>query len=472
MSVSMLADRLSLERFRLGRIVLQNCLLLLVGLSILAPPIPSGGTFPFLKAEEVLIPIVFFLYAWLLMAGFVPMFRWNPMFLIGALFSVCILFSIWYGATTLGQTVVARDFYEIPKIWFPVAFFTIAYEANLDEDGLRRLFYIYRFAILLVCLYAWAQWLSLPFTQTLNGLYSGGLHDQALFLTRRVYSTMGNPNVLGLLLSCAVVCFTLALLAGLGSRIMNAVMLLAAGLTIAMTASRYALLAAAAGIAMVLAVTLAPSALNRKRRKSRLALLLIVLPLLVLAAVVALQSNPHALARYQDLQHPGQVDSVRQRFDDLWRGALADFFQSPLVGFGPAKVRFSGIITDSEYLDVLKQFGIVGFAAYISFFLYPFFRLWGGVRSARVLRAGWEPYTRSHVLVVHFTFILVILALLMNIGASTFYNLLLQGFIWLWLGVGVRAAANIRSLAKTPEPVPSSASAAHASLENSGQSSW
>jgi O-antigen ligase len=446
--MTMAEDRLSVERFRLGRVVLRNCLILLICLSILAPPIPSGGTFPFLKAEEVLIPIIFALYAWLLMAGFVPMFRWNGMFLIGALFSVCILFSIWYGAAALDQSVVARDFYEIPKVWFPVAFFTIAYETNLSEYGMRQLFYAYRFAILLVCLYAWAQWRGMPFTQTLNGLYSGGVHDQALFLTRRVYSTMGNPNVLGLLLSWAVVCFTLALLAKVGSRVVNGVMLLAAGVTIAMTASRYALLASAAGIAAVFAITLASSSFNRKR-SLQLGLLIFVLPLLALVATVVLQSNPHALARYQDLEHPGQVDSVRQRFDDLWRGALADFARSPVLGFGPAKARFSGIITDSEYLDVLKQFGIIGFAAYISFFLYPLSRLWLGLRTARKLPPSLEPHTRSQVLVLHFTFVLVILALLMNVGASTFYNLFLQGFIWLWLGVGARAATNIGSLDKT-----------------------
>src|SRR5579863_547002 len=147
-----MAEDLTGEPFRIGRAILQNCLIALVCLSIVAPPIPSGGTFPFLRAEEVSIPILLLLYAWLLMAGWVPMFRLNGMFSIGILFTFCILLSIWYGAVVLEQNVVLRDFYEIPKLWFPVFFFTMGYETRFTQRRLSRLIYAYGFAILLICI--------------------------------------------------------------------------------------------------------------------------------------------------------------------------------------------------------------------------------------------------------------------------------------------------------------------------------
>jgi hypothetical protein len=438
-----MVEDFTVDPFRVGRLILQNCVIALVCLSIVAPPIPSGGTFPFLRAEEVAIPVLFFIYAWLLMAGWVPTFRLNGMFFIGILFSFCILLSIWYGGVVLEQNVVLRDFYEIPKLWFPVVFFTIGCETRFTQRGLGRLLYAYGFAILLICVYAWAQWIGLPFTQTLNTYYSAGVHDEALYLTKRVYATMANPNVLGLLLSWAVVCFTLNLFAKQGSRILNGLFLLSATVTIAMTASRYSVLTAATGLVLALVLSFSGSSFANRKRVVKLSMLIAFLPVVALVAFLVVQTNPHAVSRYEELKHPGQVDSLRERVDDLWLDALTDFGRSPLVGFGPAKVRFGGIVTDSEYLDVLKQFGLVGFAVYLSFFLYPLYFLRKGVRAAKRVPLPLEPQLRTDILVVRFTFITLLLALLINIGAATFYSLFLQGFLWLWFGIGVGSAKTV-----------------------------
>jgi hypothetical protein len=41
------------------------------------------------------------------------------------------------------------------------------------------------------------------------------------------------------------------------------------------------------------------------------------------------------------------------------------------------------------------------------------------------------------------SFVMCFTALLMNIGESTFYNQLLQAFLWMWLGLGVSCAESI-----------------------------
>jgi hypothetical protein len=54
-------------------------------------------------------------------------------------------------------------------------------------------------------------------------------------------------------------------------------------------------------------------------------------------------------------------------------------------------------------------------------------------------------------MVTRLGFIMIITALVMNIGMSTFYNQLLQGFLWLWMGLSVRASKNI-ALAESVQP--------------------
>jgi hypothetical protein len=41
---------------------------------------------------------------------------------------------------------------------------------------------------------------------------------------------------------------------------------------------------------------------------------------------------------------------------------------------------------------------------------------------------------------------MAVTALLMNIGESTFYNQLLQAFLWMWFGLGVNAAAKVERI--------------------------
>jgi O-antigen ligase len=434
--------------FRFGQKILQACLIVLVVVTMLAPAIPGGGSLPFLKAEQALIPVFAVLYSWLLMAGFVPMFRWNAMFLVGAFYTFCVLLSMWYGGVLLGQEVVTRDFYEIPKLWLPVVYFMIGYEARLSETGLRRLFLAFGTAILPVCFYAWGQWFGAGITYTLNPYYSGGIHDKSLLLTHRVYSTMGNPNVLGQLLSWAITFFAMHLLTSRKHRLWYALLILASIVTLVMTGSRYGLLTTSLGLLIAAVVIFSAPSPFKKKRMKQFFLAFAFLPLVAVAAVGVLLTSPHTLERFQDLKNPSQVDSLQQRFGDLWLGALADFTQSPVVGFGPAKARFGSVITDSEFLDVLKEFGLVGFAVYLAYFLFPLSRLWKGLTLVRSYVPYLETNSEATLLALRFTFVMIPLALAMNIGESTFYNPFLQGFIWLWLGVGVRSAVTLSDTAR------------------------
>lgn len=413
-------------------------------LSILAPPIRFSDNFPYVRAEQVLLLLIVVGYAWFLLAGYARTIRFNGMFVVGVLYCACVATSIWYGATLLNHSVSLRDVYEVPKILFPVAFFTVAYEADLCETSLRRLMKFFSIAILLACLYGWAQFANLEIAARLNPYYSGGQHiDLLLEYVGRVYSTMANPNVLGQLLSWAIVAFVMAGLFGVGNRAWNVAIVLICLATLAMTASRYGVLTSTLGIALIFAV----SPLFLRRRVRPLLLLVLALPVFALTLESVATTNQFALQRLLTLSDPLQTDSARDRFNTTWPDAIADFSHSPVIGNGPMKA-FSDIITDSEYLDVLKEFGVVGFLPYLAYFVYPLFLL------GRALRASWrippllEESLPATSLTVRLSFIMILLALVMNIGESTLYNLLLQGFLWTWVGLGARASKELVNLTR------------------------
>jgi O-antigen ligase len=436
------------SRAHLPQVLAQVTVVSLIVLSILPSGIMWDPDSFYLKWEVALLPFVLLLYGWLLLAGMVRAIHFNGMFVVGVLYSVAMSLSIWYGATLLGQAVIFRDFYEFPKVWLPVVFFTLAFEAQLSEAGLRRLLRFFAVALVLVCLYAWGQWAGLEFSHWLNNFYSAGKHVlRSLDYARRVYSTMGNPNVLGQLLTWSIAAFLLATSLRVGSQVRNILITVACLITLAMTGSRYGLLDTAFAFLLVVASSFA----SGRPRLSRLLLPLVLLPLFASAILVVSNTNQRTLERYQTLRAPAETDSFRQRADELWLDALNSFSQSPVLGRGPAKTSFEGIITDSEFLDVLKKFGLFGFVSYLAYYFFPLFLIWRGMRAARRASPELEERIPATFLVMRLGLVMILTALAMNVGMSTFYNALLQGFLFLWMGLGARAAQSIGD-ASVPSP--------------------
>lgn len=438
-ATQMFSANLPVIRTRLATRLAQSNLVLLLCLSITAPVFTLTTALPWFKVEQLALPIVAFLYLWLLFAGRARPFQFNGMFLIGASYALSVGISILYGSVLLGHSVIIRDFYEIPKVLLPVAFFIIGSEARMSEASLHKLFNYLALCILFVCFYAWTQWMDLGISHFLSKFYSGGAHiEGALSHYRRVYSTMGNPNVLGQLMTLSIIAYALAALFQLGSSSRNFAMILACLVTLGMTGSRYGLVNTGLGLAMALSV-----AIFFRRRFSFLVFTIILFCIFGTAAYNIAGRNQATSDRFQTLRNPLTTDSLRTRVDVLWRDAEREFSQSPFFGHGPAKAIFSDVVTDSEYLDVLKEFGILGFFGYLAYYLFPLKIIWKGIGRARRINPGVERKLPATFLAMCFSFLLILIALVMNIGMSTFYNPALQGFLWFWMGIGVSAAKTI-----------------------------
>jgi len=238
-----------------------------------------------------------------------------------------------------------------------------------------------------------------------------------------------------------VAAFALAALFGVGNAFRNITLALASLITLVMTGSRYGLLIGAMGMVLVFLLALA----SRRIRGWRLAALPALLVLFGSAFAIVSSSNQGTLERFLTLEHPLQADSLRGRLDRLWVHPLADFEQSPILGHGPAKSIYTGVITDSEYLDVLKKFGILGLLVYLGYFLLPLAMVWKGLKVARQYGAFLEEDLAATFLTLRLSFVMCVTALVMNVGMSTFQNLSLQAFLWMWLGLGARSARTIRN---------------------------
>jgi hypothetical protein len=414
---------------------------MLLVLSVTVPVISLTEALPYVKIEQLALPFILAVYPWLLLTGHARPVRFNAMMVVAAAFSVAILLSMWYGSAILGHTILWRDFYELPLAWLPVIFFTLAYEIDWTESALRRLVSAFALAVLLICCYGWAQFAGLNFTYLVNPHYSAGPHiDRGLQFAHRIYSTMGNPNVLGQLMTWAVALFFMAAVFHVGSFARNAFLVFSCLITAALTGSRFALLA----VALVFLLILFLPVSSFRRRSLQIGVFFLLLPLSIWTLQAIATIDRPAAARYGALRHPLEVDSFRARVDDLWRDAADNFVQSPILGHGPAKEIFGSTVTDSEYWDILKEFGIVGFVCYLGFYLSPLFLIWKGLRASRFATSTAEDHLRATFLVVRLGFVMVLTALVMNVAMTTFHNHLLQAFLWMWLGIAASCSRTIQ----------------------------
>src|ERR1700751_2511477 len=79
-------------------------------------------------------------------------------------------------------------------------------------------------------------------------------------------------------------------------------------------------------------------------------------------------------------------------------------------------------------------------AAQAEFYEGP--HVYSGRHFASVTPRSLKRISRKHFLFLRVGIVMVVTAMLMNIALTTFYNELLQAFLWNCMGLGVRSAKN------------------------------
>jgi putative inorganic carbon (hco3(-)) transporter len=434
---------------------------LIFSVALVVPQVPATSDLN-VRSELFVLAAIIFVYAWMLLAGLVCPLRANGMFIAALLFCTSVVISIIYGTDVLHHQLLVRDYFEIPKVWLPAFYFTFAYEVELSEGALKRFLTFLTVPTVLICLFAWGQHFNLDVAYRLNPYYTGGQHiDVALERYNRVYSTFGNPNILGQFLSWTLVIYTSAFLFKVGTRVRNLGIALACMGTMVLTGSRYALLATGLGLLLILFL-----AASTRKAAAKFVALFLLLGAFSYTFITLQRSAHHQQKRFEELRHPMEVNSLRQRLDGLWLEAGDFITTSPLVGHGPAKQLFTGVFTDSEYLDILKEFGIVGFVPYICFYLWGLNYLVKGLRTGKRLGPVFEERFPANYLMVRVGFVIVLMALFMNVGMFTYLNWELMAFLWLMMGITVRSAVNLISVYESAFPTMAEVRAARIAISS------
>lgn len=409
---------------------------------LLGPPVKLSRHSPYVRPEQILLVILGYLYLLGILSRSIPRPKFCYLYAWGVLFSMLQLTSLAYGVSVLHHEVVTSDFYELLKVWLVVALFMVGYEARLGEPAVRRFLAFLGFCTIPICLFGVAQYLRWSGAMALSPYFATAEHNiESLADTGRIYATFGNPNVFGQFLASAAVCLTIAFFSNAVRRSWGVFLVLLIATCMIMTGSRYALLSSA--LACLLLVLASMTDLRR---------LLKIVPAFILVGVFVwglfgMKGGPSIHTSYfQEFRDPMRAGTVRQRLDVMWKNGWDQFSESPILGHGPSKAIFSGEIVDSEYLEVLRRYGVLGLAGYISLFFWIFLKL----KRAFKYTQGLKPSPRSSLGattgLVQAGFIVLAMDIAMNVGMFTFYNFQFGAFFWLFMGLAVRAAESVEHI--------------------------
>jgi O-antigen ligase len=210
--------------------------------------------------------------------------------------------------------------------------------------------------------------------------FAAGRYDAYL----RYSATGANPNDVGLVVALGIPVAWYLIVSreeGIGSGVLavvNYVFIPAAVVTIVLTASRGALIAAVPGFIYMLAT------MSRLRRRLRV---------LILGAVVAVLFTLQGLVPQASLERLGATGSAIAEGDlggrvDIWREGMAAFSRHPFLGAGSGAFRATtqlGKVAHNVLLSVMVEVGLVGLL------------LFAAVLAVALLQALAQPTSRSRL---------------------------------------------------------------------------
>jgi len=326
---------------------IEKLIVLIIVSSIFFPRIPIGLEIRF---DDILA---------LLLLPFIiltrPNFKINRLLVFYLLILISFSISTIHGYVFLHVPFSFRDINELFRIFKPFLIIIAIGYCNLQtlSSYLNSIFKIG--AVLLIGLGFVEFFDILNFRSLFYTLY-GFEHDNS---ANRIFLTAGNPNIAAALVLYYMI-YLLQKVLLTGDRIVSISKILFLLLVLLMTSSRTA-------VVVFVVVLLASLYFHRKRNK------FLSITIIFLCIVLAFP-----LLRYFDYLTLGFIsfsegtnNSMLLRYQQ-WSEAIKLFYQSPILGWGPAKDLHTSIV-DNEYFLLLRRYGIIGCALVINFlFSYIF----------------------------------------------------------------------------------------------------
>lgn len=280
--------------------------------------------------------------------------------------STTIIFSINYGKYFLGVPTSLNDYFEVLKvIKFFIAVFIVS-RLNLTNDDIYKLLYVIIFSFILSAVIGLMQFYGILGFERITAPYYA--MDRIYDIHNRMMGTFFNPNTYGTALTIGVVVVLALSFYEKNYRKKTGLIAIAVILsfTIALTQSRTAV------VVLFMAIILL-TALNFIKKQFTVKHLLIIIGVFtVLMLVIVSLLADQILTRFMTLGEIGEDMSFQMRLL-AWYLNLTIFSESMVFGWGPAKLIHTTIV-DSEYILILRRYGIVGFSIYILVYFIPLIR--------------------------------------------------------------------------------------------------
>ncbi len=406
-----------------GMILLRRFLPVLFVVAILFPYLRLPGGIPDIRPEFIIILAASGLILLDHLATGHPLrIRRYPVYKWFALFAFAIMLSMMYASSFKGQPVAGRDFWEIAK---PLLYFLIFVLVASDRINPAKLKRYYKFILLILAFSAvvgFLQYLNFAGINRIVSPYYAPTQIQGLLVHRRITGTTPNPNEFGALM---VLASSLALSGTLFFREYRMRRLCWAVFpfyifSLVLTVSRTSIISLFVSFATIMFLFFK----KRGLRRSFVRLFIVILLGFIIGLLILQFTPAKALSRFGELTTFTSATSWQARIHN-WETHYTIWLKSPWLGWGPGKADM-GTVVDNEWLLLLRRYGVVGLAAFLSLF--------GSIYTglSRIRKNNREPSAVALSIALQGTFVgyVVYMAL-----AVVYHSLQLMPILLLFLGL-------------------------------------
>lgn len=333
--------------------------------AIVLPPLSSLPGLPSIRLEELLFFLVFPLL--ILKRESVRKDRLYNYFILAVItFGAAILFSTFYGRYILGVPVTGRDFFELLKVFKLLIVVVAISRFDLKESDIYKLLYVIIFSFFISSIIGLLQFYGIfGFERVTAPFYFA---ERIYDIHNRMMGTFYNPNTYGtaLTLGTMVAAVLVFYEDKIHRKIFLILLVLLFSFAIALTQSRTAIIVLLLGLLLIIGLN---SFRNRFSLK-QITFLFAGVAVTVLLFIGILSDE--VVTRFSALTDISEDASWQMRLL-AWYLNLTIFSESILFGWGPAKMIHTTTV-DSEYILVLRRYGIIGFTVYLLIYLTPLYR--------------------------------------------------------------------------------------------------
>ena len=413
--------------------------LFLLGVVLFTPDFPLPGRLPAVRIEEILTPILLVIL-WRKRHTFLRVIR-RPMNVLLILLGAVMAISTVNAVALQGARLSFGDLMEFVRVFKYLVLYsfmvTMIAESPEKSRAFHRLTGFMDKAVIALLAINWFQYFNfLYFNRWFSPLYGPAHHVERIIRNSRVIGTFGNPNFFGALMMMILLFYFAKFLYDLEGfnrdRRKNLFLIVATWMSLLLTVSRTAILAAVGGIVVAgMLFLLLKKGRGLKNLAAMVAMFIVlgfVSNFLIVFSMTAYEDvlrpgffavrygvedlyfaardrfftgsgepgedtereeredermrsrTTHSVAyRMQDTINEGR--SVWARFD-VWEVHFARAQESILIGNGPQKEVFQDEApVDNEYLLILRRYGILGLVLYGGLFAHVLVKFPGGERK-------------------------------------------------------------------------------------------